>query len=86
MKANASKFQLMFISRHEDVISNCIRLHDKGIKASTSINILGVELDMNLKFSIHIDEICSQTGKQINALKQIKHYLDKESKKIIYNS
>ena len=54
IKANASKFQLMLMSRHEDVSSNCIKLDENEIKAITSINILGVELDVNLKFSVHI--------------------------------
>ena len=87
MKANANKFQLMFLSRNKDMrLENKITLNNIDITSSESINILGVELDMNLKFNKHIDGICSQAGKQINALKRIKHYLDKDSKMTIYNS
>ena len=86
MKANASKFQLMFLSRNCESEGDYILLDGSEIKSSKSITILGVELDMHLKFNLHIDQICNQTGKQINALKRIRHYLDKESKHIIYNT
>jgi hypothetical protein len=85
MKANASKFQLMFLDR-QNTLNSSITVGGSDIKATKSVNVLGVELDENLKFKTHIDEICGQAGKQINALKRIKHYLDRDSKKIIYNS
>jgi len=88
MRANASKFQLMFMGRsnHELLMNNSLSVQDSEIMASHSINVLGVELDMDLKLNAHINEICNQTGKQINCLKRIKHHLDIETKKIIYNT
>ena len=89
MRANASKFQLMFMDRsnHELLMNNSLSVQDTEIMASHSINVLGVELDMDLKLNSHINEICNQTGKQINCLiKRIKHHLDIETKKIIYNT
>jgi len=86
MKANAEKFQLMFLSRQVKITDDNIKIGHATIKASESINILGIELDNRLKLNLTIDEICSHSGKQINALKRIKHHLDKESKMIIYNS
>ena len=86
MKANAGKFQLMFLSRNVDTTDCILRMDDINIKASNSINILGVKLDKDLKFQLQINEICSQSGKQINALKRIRHYLDKSCRMTIYNS
>jgi hypothetical protein len=88
MKANASKFQLMYLTRsNQNMIGNdTLRIGDAEIKPAQSVNILGVEIDKDLKFNMHIDEVCRQTGKQINALKRIRHYLDKECKMTIYNS
>ena len=77
MKANANKFQLMFLTRTKSLINNIIKVGQTEIKSSKTINILGIELDNNLKFNLHIDEVCSQTGKQVNALKRIKHYLER---------
>jgi hypothetical protein len=85
MRANAEKFQLMFLNRTRDM-SSTITVRGSEIKSTQSINILGVELDHKLKFTLHIDELCGQAGKQINALKRLKQYLDKECKNTIYNS
>ena len=86
MKANASKFQLMYLNRKNDLTDSTIMIGNTKIQASSSIDILGVEIDKQLNFKGHIDEICCQTGKQINALKRIKHHLQKDSKTTIYNS
>ena len=86
MKANANKFQVMFLSRNTDMADSIINIGDIALKASNSINVLGVELDNYLKFNSHVDDICSQAGKQINALKRIRHYLDKRCRATIYNS
>ena len=86
MKANAGKFQLMYLSRQNDVLHEPIVIQDSEIRPSESIDILGLELDNLLKFGPHIDKLCHQTGKQINALKRIKHHLEKDSKRTIYNS
>ena len=86
MKANASKFQLMYVSRSNEFNDNAIVVEDTKLQPLKSINILGMELDQHLKFITHVDEICHQTGKQINALKRIKHHLENDSKLTIYNS
>jgi ribonucleases P/MRP protein subunit RPP40 len=86
MRANASKFQVMFISRNIERATGSIKIENTEMQASKSINILGVELDKSLKYSTHIDSICSQTGKQINALKRIRRHLEKKSLTTIYNS
>ena len=76
----------MFLSRNTNVSDCIITVGDIDIKASDSINILGIDLDKDLKFQIQVDEICSQSGKQINALKRIRQYLDKGCRRTIYNS
>lgn len=86
MKANANKFQLMYLSRQSQSDDGSLHIQEVPINATNSITILGVELDNELKFTQQINEICSQTGKQINAMKRLKNYLTKECKLIIYNS
>ena len=86
MRANATKFQLMFLARSTDTTSHFLKVDNVEIKATDSINILGIELDKRLNFKMCIEEVCSQAGKQINALKRIRQHLEKECKKTIYNS
>ena len=70
MKANADKFQLMFLSRNHSNNEIVINIGNYSIQSSSSITILGVEFDNNLNFANHTDELCQQTSKQINALKK----------------
>ena len=86
MKANADKFQLMFLNRHNAYLDKPLQINMCTIKASSNITILGVEIDNKLNFESHINEICNKTSKQINALKRMKHFLDRTCKNIIYNS
>ena len=52
--------------------------------ATDSKTKLGVELKRELIFTLHINELCTQTGKKINALKRLKGYLGEECKLIIH--
>ena len=86
MRANAEKFQLMLVSRNGTLNNLSLQVENDIILSTQSINILGIEVDSKLNFTSHIDTICSQAGKQTNALKRLKGHLDKECKKVIYNS
>jgi len=86
MKANSDKFQIMFLSKQDITKDETLLLQNELIKASSSINVLGVEIDNQLNFNNHINNLCSQTSKQINALKRIKQHLDKSCKNTLYNS
>ena len=86
MKANAEKFQLMFLNRFENDIDITLTLNNCQIESSNAINILGIEIDNKLNFNSQIDSLCSKAGKQVNALKRMKYLLDKQCKCVIYNS
>ena len=86
MKANADKFQLMFLNRQHSYSDQALNINSCIIKATSSITILGIEFDDKLNFDSHINEICNKTSKQINALKRMKHLMDRPCKNIIYNS
>ena len=86
MKANPDKFQLMFLNEEENPENLVLNINNNIVKATTSINILGLDVDNRLNFNCCIDNTCNQTSKQINALKRIKHYMDRKCKTMLYNS
>lgn len=86
MKANAEKFQLMFLNRHGGDETHSLNLGDCVIESSNAITVLGLDIDNKLNFNGHIDDLCSKASKQVNSLKRMKHLLDKNCKCIIYNS
>ena len=50
------------------------------------MSALGICIDANLTFDIHIDDICLKASRQISALQRISDLLDFPSRKTIYNS
>lgn len=86
MKANADKFQVMFLYKKDSEIIPSLEIGDCSIQASSSIKILGIEIDDKLNYDIQANDTCNQASKQVNALKRMKHYVDKECKTLIYNS
>ena len=63
-----------------------MKLGDKIIKASPSVNLLGVQIDDQLNFSLHISNICRSAANQLNALIRLKRFLIFEVKKTLINS
>ena len=50
------------------------------------MSALGICIDGNLTFDLHIDNICLKARRQISALQRLTGSLDLPSRKAIYNS
>ena len=58
-----------------------MKIGGKIIKASSSVKLLGVQVDDQLNFKLHISNICKSAADQLNALIKLKSFLDFEEKK-----
>ncbi len=56
------------------------------LSPSSKIKILGVTIDERLTFNEHINIICSNAARQLNAIKCLQCNLDTESRLAIYTS
>ena len=45
------------------------------------MELLGVEIDYQIKFNEHISTLCSKAAMQLNALHRLKKYMSKTEKK-----
>ena len=63
-----------------------MKLGDKIRTASSSVKLLGVQIDDQLNFNLHISNICRSAANQLNALIRLKRFLDFEEKKTLINS
>ena len=83
--ANADKFQSILLSRGStgDFIVN-VGGHD--LHRENTLKILGVTLDDKLNFKTHIRNICQKASRQINALKRISKFLNKQCRMHVYKS
>ena len=81
------KFQAIMIDKKKKCYTNeTLKIGDKIIKASSSVKLLGVQIDDQLNFNLHISNICRSAANQLNALIRLKHFLDFEEKKTMINS
>ena len=87
MMVNPGKFQAIIIDKKKKCHTNeTLKIGDKIIKASSSVKLLGVQIDDQLNFNLHISNICRSAANQLNALIRLKLFLDFEEKKTLINS
>ena len=51
-----------------------------------NMNLLGVHIDDNLNFNLHITKICRSAANQLHALTRLRIFLNFEEKKTLINS
>ena len=63
-----------------------ISIDQKNVKTSSSVKLLGVNIDDKLNFNLHITKICRSTANQLQALIRLRMFLNFEEKKTLINS
>ena len=77
MQASPEKIQLIFFNCKVEspvILDGCIIQPEKVVK------LLGINIDENLNFSIHTEEICKKAGRQLSALRRLSFCLDIKAK------
>ena len=84
---NPGKFQGIIIDKKkQDHTAEYISINQKNIKASSSVNFLGVHIDDKLNFNLDITKICRSAANQLYALIRLRMFLNFEEKKTLVNS
>ena len=86
MQANPAKFQGILLKGNKHASDFKVSIRGQDIDFSESITALGICIDENLTFDIHVKNICSKASRQISALQRLTGLLDLPSRKAIYNS
>ena len=87
MIANPDKFQAIIIDRfRSDYGDEKININKESIKIVSSVKLLGVQIDNQLNFNLHISSICKSAANQLSALLRLKSFLGFDEKKILVNS
>ena len=86
MKGNLSKYQTMSLI-HNSTVSD-IPLHFQGnnIESSGSLKLLGVTIDDQLNFNIHINEICKRASQRVGVMMRLKKLIPTNAKLTLYKS
>ena len=82
---NPKKFQAMFNSKKENAVPRNLKLqiNSTEIMLQSSVQLLGVTSDNELKFDQHISRLCKLAGCQLNTLFRWRNYLSYEQKKVL---
>ena len=79
MIVNSGKFQAIIYDKHKE--NQIINIDQKEIKAVSKVKLLGVQIDNNLNFNHHINNICKSVSNKFKAL--IKDLLRFEERKVL---
>ena len=86
MEANPSKFQGVLFKGNKQASDFKVSVGGQNIEFSKSMTLLGICIDENLNFDLHIKDICLKASCQVSALQCLTGLLDLASRKAIYTS
>ena len=85
MVANPNKFQLMFLGTRKKT-KLCLRIGNKSCVSTSSVTLLGVEIDWKLNFNLHVKNITNKANNKANSLSRLRNKLDTNQKLSLYHS
>ena len=86
MQANPDKFQVLAVGKKTFDKNMKICIQNSTLSCEETVKLLGIEIDYQLNFDIHISSICRKASQQLNILKRLGRYLDRLSKLTIFHT
>ena len=87
MIVNPEKFQAIILDKQKHDYSNeTIKFNNKTVETVFSVRLLGIQLDDELNFSLHVSKICKSAARQLSALIRLNNFLCFEGKKSLIKS
>ena len=86
MIANPEKFHALLVEDRTDITGHSISIQWKTIRSEASVKCLGVNLDHQLNFDLHISDLCKKAATQLNVHKRLKPFLGFAEKKVLVQS
>ena len=87
MIANPDKFKAIILDKQNSDFSNTkISVNNESLEIVPSVKLLGIQIDSQLNFNMHINNICKSAANQLNALIRLNCFLGIDEKKVLVNS
>ena len=87
MIANPDKFKAIILDKQNVDFSNTkISVNNENLEIVPSVKLLGIQIDSQLNFNMHINNICKSAANQLNALISLNCFLGIDEKKVLVNS
>ena len=84
LEANPGKFQMLVLGTKNSVVE--ISIGNVKISSTDSVVLLGITIDKNLSFNIHINSLCSIARSRIWSLNRIRNLLTLDQRKLIFTA
>ena len=87
MTANPDKFKAIILDKQNSDFSNTkTSVNNENLEIVPSVKLLEIQIDSQLNFNIHINNICKSAANQLNALIRLNCFLGIDEKKVLVNS
>ena len=87
MIANPDKFKAIILDKQNSDFSNTkISVNNENLEIVPSVKLLGIQIDSQLNFKMHINNICKSAANQLNPLIRLNCFLGIDEKKVLVNS
>ena len=87
MIVNPGKFQAIILDKKKNNhTQEIIKIGKNVVKVKSPVKLLGVQIDSELNFNLHIANICKSAANQLNALIRLKNFLGFQERKVLINS
>ena len=85
LAANPTKFQIMLLKNKKAIADNFdIIVNDTTLNLTDDMTVLGITIDSQLNFNVHVSNMCNKAGRQLNVLQRLKGSLDYSIRLSIY--
>ena len=85
MILNPGKCYFMCITKNISD-SELLKLNDLYLKSSKEVKILGTTIDRNLKFNVHIKNVCRKVGQKLSVLLSISSHINTDKNALLNKS
>jgi hypothetical protein len=84
MQANPDKFQVLAVGKKTFEKSPSMQIQNSNLSCETVVKLLGIDIDYQLNFDLHISNLCRKASQQLNILKRLGPFLSKLNKLTIF--
>jgi hypothetical protein len=86
MQANPDKFQAIAVGRKTHDKKPEFNIGQTKLSCDDVVKLLGIDIDYNLNFDVHISNLCRKAGRQLNIMKRIGQNLSKLNRLTIFHT
>lgn len=88
IQGNLKKYQTMSIRNKRVTCGDkrCLTVHGKGIMETENLKLLGLTIDCDINFNMHISNVCKKACQRIEVIMRLRNLMPTEAKLHLYKA